>query len=189
MKKLMVLAAVAAMALGAKADYTVGYCYFGNAKGDESPAKANLQYYQAYVIQYAGGDEGVLAHVQKQGVAGIQKAALAQYNSTSGANKWDGEYHQYGLFAVSPSSPSQLDIPQSEAYAVVYYGQGDAVSEFEVMGNSGTTNIHFDDSEYKSGWQTYTAPQPQPGPVPEPTSGLLLLLGMAGLALRRKLNG
>ena len=29
-------------------------------------------------------------------------------------------------------------------------------------------------------------PGPGPGPVPEPTSGLLLLLGVAGLALRRK---
>ena len=29
-------------------------------------------------------------------------------------------------------------------------------------------------------------PGPGPGPVPEPTSGLLLLLGVAGLSLRRK---
>lgn len=30
------------------------------------------------------------------------------------------------------------------------------------------------------------ASEPPPGPVPEPTSGLLLLLGVAGLALRRR---
>ena len=34
------------------------------------------------------------------------------------------------------------------------------------------------------GWQLVGGPGP--GPVPEPTSGLLLLLGVAGLALRRK---
>ena len=69
----------------------------------------------------------------------------------------------------------------------MYYGQGDAVSEFLVLGNSADDAYYFDDNnEYKSGWQTYSGPQPTP--TPEPTSGLLLLLGVAGLALKRKIN-
>ena len=39
----------------------------------------------------------------------------------------------------------------------------------------------FADTNFAGGWDTYTA-----SAVPEPTSGLLLLLGVAGLALRRK---
>ena len=41
----------------------------------------------------------------------------------------------------------------------------------------------------KAGWTalpTTPTPGPGPDPVPEPTSGILLVLGMAGLALRRR---
>ena len=38
-------------------------------------------------------------------------------------------------------------------------------------------------SAVQSGWQSTSG---GPSPIPEPTSGLLLLLGVAGLALRRK---
>ena len=56
---------------------------------------------------------------------------------------------------------------------------------------SGATWAQFTDfSEYTaSDWQTMTAgssPTPDPSGVPEPTSGLLMLVGLAGLALRRR---
>ena len=40
--------------------------------------------------------------------------------------------------------------------------------------------------EWKDFGGSPTPPGPGPDPVPEPTSGLLLVLGMAGLALRRR---
>ena len=56
---------------------------------------------------------------------------------------------------------------------------------------SGATWAQFTDSTTygPSDWQTMTAgssPTPDPSGVPEPTSGLLMLVGLAGLALRRR---
>ena len=57
----------------------------------------------------------------------------------------------------------------------------DDVSYYRVfnLDNKSTINDSVAKSGYWSGWQAAAA-------VPEPTSGLLMLLGVAGLALRRK---
>ena len=65
------------------------------------------------------------------------------------------------------------------------YTQFDVASYRDLDGTSGTeyAAIFFDEYRVKAGdWKTASAG----GDVPEPTSGLLLLLGMAGLALRRR---
>ena len=57
-------------------------------------------------------------------------------------------------------------------------------------GNDGGTfsALKNGDAAYSAaGWYAVSsAPEPIPGGVPEPTSGLLVLLGVAGLALRRR---
>ena len=75
-----------------------------------------------------------------------------------------------------------------ERFGVVVYnpvdgtkaGTGD-IAGFRVfnLDNKTTINDALPNSGYWSGWQTV-------GAVPEPTSGLLLLMGVAGLALRRR---
>ena len=58
-----------------------------------------------------------------------------------------------------------------------YYLKSEAVTQNTYSGTDAATTANFDSSFAKSSWTAV---------VPEPTSGLLLLLGVAGLALRRK---
>ena len=181
MKKLLVLAAVSAMAFGAQAAYEFSTCWFPAVNADSNPEDANAQYYQGYIINCSGDVAAALAYVQQQGVAGIQEVALAKLCDEG---TWMDFREQYVKASATPSS---LDIKLEETYAVLFYDSGAGVSEFLVMGAqepaSWLGSITFNDF-ISSGWQTYGAPTP--GPVPEPTSGLLLLLGVAGLALKRK---
>ena len=79
-----------------------------------------------------------------------------------------------------------------DGYYAVLVQNGDSASYFDIGNISGTTgassptdltvNMDWSGTAYvTSGGYTVAV-----GAVPEPTSGLLLLLGMAGLALKRK---
>jgi len=82
---------------------------------------------------------------------------------------------------------------------------GSANYYLAVLDTSDATKLHYMDVTTTMREKVYQAPNPTPGtfsvafadvlasattatvaPVPEPTSGLMLLLGVAGLALRRK---
>ena len=79
--------------------------------------------------------------------------------------------------------------------AVLFDGEIAAGSKFAVMesylasdyaysGPDTPTTMRF--ASIKTTGTLTTSGGPTPGPIPEPTSGLLLLLGVAGMALRRK---
>ena len=98
-----------------------------------------------------------------------------------------------GKSIVVEASSSQLDITNFDAggeyentssftFVNPYPGKPDLESSLAAYGDdsiAGLTNDYSLDLYADPTTQGYTA-------VPEPTSGLLLLLGMAGLALRRK---
>ena len=54
----------------------------------------------------------------------------------------------------------------------------------QTIGASGAKNFKYDLSGDTSDWTHYG--KSGPSPIPEPTSGLLMLLGVAGISLRRK---
>jgi len=108
----------------------------------------------------------------------------------------EGETAYWKLYATGYRSSGNLNDTTGEP---AYFGSfnSDSVLSFLVE--------LWDGSDNRVGWQSYSAsaladniwksdkpaasggtPLTVTGVVPEPTSGLLLLLGMAGLALRRK---
>ena len=190
MKKLMLVAAVAAMAFGAKADYSCGLStsYLVAAKGDENPNTSVVRsgYYQVYIIQNAGADVNAVAdYVKGKTVAQIASEATVTYDFAKGNSTYS--HGQYYYSYADASRSIGIDINPYQAYFVSFYGE--TPTEFCVVANHPTkaelNTLYYDDeTNATSGWQSYTAPGP--APIPEPTSGLLLLIGVAGLALKRK---
>ncbi len=193
MKKLMILAAVAAMALGAKAFYSceLNDSWVVNAKGDRNPDDSVILggYYQAFIIQNDGADVNAVAnYVKGKTVAQIASEAKVTYDFTNGGSFWS--FAQYDYSFQDASQDENIDINPYKAYLVSFYGTPDETpAEFCVVANDGDyaerNYLSLNDSySATSGWQPYGS-----SPVPEPTSGLMMLIGLAGLALKRKVQG
>lgn len=91
-----------------------------------------------------------------------------------------------GTFTMNEAS-------EFNAYFVVLSGDGKGIylsdaATFDIQAVGTSTAIFGDQSSYSSSFKTANAAYSGAGwyAVPEPTSGLLLLIGMAGLALKRK---
>lgn len=98
--------------------------------------------------------------------------------SDFGTASWYDNQYTFDLY-VNPTE----GFSSTDYIAIAFYGE----EAYRVFGlgsaalNSGS--LVFDDTEntsYVGSWKEATAP------VPEPTSGLLVLLGIAGLALKRR---
>ena len=194
MKKLMIAAAVVAMAMASQAakvswavtgaddsDDWAGYCFLANNGGDSSFSQitvANLEAiingsaadkfdqvagYSSKTIQLSGGEGStgnITSDVWGQGGSAspttIQGYAVI-FDVTDIADI--GDATQYMVLALDDNGDP----------AVKTYKTTGATAQFALDGSDAT-------------WSTIQGG----GDVPEPTSGLLLLLGMAGLALRRR---
>ena len=88
-------------------------------------------------------------------------------------------YDQQAIFVlVNGADGDQYKITDAQTIGETYVmlGQETGKAKFPVTFGG----------EWKDFGGSPTPPGPGPDPVPEPTSGLLLVLGMAGLALRRR---
>ena len=184
------------MAFGAKAEYSceLGTVYVSLATGDTNPGISALRdgYYQAYIIQHDGANiDAVADYVKGSTVNQIAGEAKITYSFVSDWSYWNGNFKFYKFDSSDASQDSGINIDPYQAYLIAFYGTpGETPTEFCVIGSDSDAieyeMLEFDDDSpacAKSGWQSYTGPSP----VPEPTSGLLMLIGMAGLALKRKL--
>jgi len=165
---------------------------------DPAAGSADTTAYTAYLCTLDAAQEqfgassvaGVTSYFQNNFMAGtfaLTEATKGQTAETKFANgmaaldhvEWGGKgAGQYSFTGyVTPGSQSV-----AEYLGIVLYSSGgeDAVRVFSAT-SDGTKWIADDSTSRPSGtagdWATA---------VPEPTSGLLLLLGVAGLALRRK---
>lgn len=184
MKKIILTASVvlATFALNAA---TIKWSYSGVVGTDGNKA-ASSNGYMAYVfcsydssstLNVVSLSDAIASISSKDGISGY----LGSKGPTAGmiAAQTAGSITLKQDTSVDPA----VDIPETvKLYAIVL----DKNEENYLVLDEKTMEIAANGSTYTFGWTSFNNKTTDWQAVPEPTSGLLLLLGVAGLALRRK---
>ena len=184
MKKLMIaLAAVAMAATSQAALYNwkavAGYVYDAGqattkADGTAYLFNAGTVSQQALLTAILGGtDISSLSYVSTGAMSGgrVQPTADFTYNGVAGGSTWDAYMAVVKGDAVYISAlKTGIVAPADQSATAIAISSNTTASQ---------AALKTSDTFSGAGWYAAT-------PAPEPTSGLLLLLGVAGLALRRK---
>lgn len=188
MKKLIMMLAAVAMAACAMANDSE--CWISTYSKDTAPSTANASWYSCYFLDLDAAKVatgGAVTTVNKDAYAAWLQAnfannkaatiAGAQLPVTANADTYYEMVVDQYVFLFS--APTLGDI--KEFYAVCFFDNG---SEQAFKVGTPEDNLFFLDDlgEYCTEWTA----APSTTNVPEPTSGLMLLLGLAGLALKRK---
>ena len=186
MKNIMVLTVCLVLALGAGATTVVQITQA--APGAPALTGETMVSYDCFIVK-GGTLNKALGKTPETSLAGVNEV-VAYLNADFAANYetlLSGHYEMVrdtGKLDFRNSSGSSF----GERFGVVVYNPADGtkagtgdISGFRVfnLDNKTTINDALPNSGYWSGWQSVEA-------VPEPTSGLLLLMGVASLALRRR---
>ena len=184
MKKIMFVVAVALLAFGAQAaavNWTASNVYAGD--GTSSKGSGYVGYLFLANDYTADQVKAAIDSGKWSDVSG--KALAAQYTTTAG---------KYTGAATDSAVADALGGTSQSAYAVIFNaGSVDSATKYYVTGDLNKTVAATGTTVYALGSQAAsqtatwgTVPGGSSGDIPEPTSGLLLLVGGAMLALRRK---
>lgn len=187
MKKLMIALATVAMAAGVHAaawNWSSSSNPAVTPGGSDPLSGANIYLFFGYANSTAANTAkaGVLADLRDgKAISGYTQSATLGADGTLAVTEFTGPEGKQYAFAViladdAAGNSYMLQTANKNATAM---DVGTAGLQFDI---SSTTLKGIDATGSSAGWYMTKAASP----VPEPTSGLLMLLGVAGLALRRK---
>ena len=180
MKKLMIAAAIACAALMSQAA-ALNWSTWGYTGNDPDAEGALLNGSSAYLVMVT--DAANFSVADDLTVTGGSIVDSAKFEDGVVAGAWNttmatGDY----LFAIIGTTAGDgMPVPTKGLYGVDMNGANETASGFyEVAWNESTGGSFIYNEESFGGLAANTAV------VPEPTSGLLLLLGVGALALKRR---
>jgi len=184
MKKLFVAAAAVALAISAHAamvNWSIGANTWTMSNGSKAPANTTV-----YLIDggkwatikaaidggatsFTTADTGIIAIGKTSNTKGTVSGGTATSSQLTAGTSYDFAYMVFdtsaGKFYASDTQPVEAYDPTVAGHSETTYANFTA-TQFTTTGLSG-------------GWAA-------PGGVPEPTSGILMLVGLGALALRRR---
>ena len=191
MKKLMIAAAIVCAAAFAQAATYNWTASAGWISPDDDVGLAGKQVYF-----FNANDISKSALLADLTMANIESYALKlDNNSITAATGDDGDFYVTGKAGSYVFDGGKGDVANAYALIVDSAGGNDyayaidtsvTISDAHVSGSALAFNFAdtVTGATGGAGWTQIGSPGPLP--IPEPTSGLLMLLGVAGLALRRK---
>lgn len=192
MKKLMMAFAVVACAAAVQAStvkWNVNNIYTVDAEGAATTTKAASGAY--YVMCFFADSAGAATAKEISIADAVAAVTSGNVASLSSYAIYEGTTTGVGKYASSNFDGSWVADKTVSIYALVFNDDTAADATYVAANASATSYTFADSAEDKSlsvsmASATWSSIGSSPTPIPEPTSGLFLLFGVAGLALRRR---